>query len=147
MIHNGAHYIIFTTNNLQYSTMKNELIMKNLWFILIILWSFWLLARVLMPFLSLYLSLSLSLTSSIKASLSETESHRYQKENIKGGPFLFVEKKLNYQATTLLRHAFNLLGTVVGCCSESQTLNRYKSLLWILFLDNDTAKRLRNIIN
>lgn len=106
--------------------MKNELIMKNLWFILIILWSFWH-ARVLMPFLSLYLSLSLSLTSSIKASLSE--SHTYQKENIKGGPFLFVEKKLNYQATTLLRHAFNLLGTVVGCCSESQTLNRYKSLL------------------
>lgn len=76
---------------------------------------------------SFTLSVSLSLTSSIKASLSE--SHTYQKENIKGGAFLFVEKKLNYQATTLLRHAFNLLGTVVGCCSESQTLNRYKSLL------------------
>jgi hypothetical protein len=49
--------------------------------------------RILMPFLSLYLSLSLSLTSAIKASLSESHSH--QKENIKGGAFLFVKLSSN----------------------------------------------------
>lgn len=56
--------------------------------------------------------------------------------------FLFVEEiKLSSNDTLIRGMALVLLGTVVGFWSESQTLNRYKSLLRILLEDKDTARK------